>query len=161
MMNAFLGRCGYGRKLCRDHRGSEMLVCTRYCYVVICFSTSGVLYHVLCLTYCIYNILCMQAKCAYMYTVYTSILILAGLTTPGLSSLSTEPLRFPPKLILDESSASVIVIEWGESPTNISQSILYEVDYTLTPFQQPSMDPIREFVSFINIKVMMVKIHLP
>ena len=67
---------------------------------------------------------------------------------PGLSGLRAKELSFPPRLREDESSTSVIVIEWGESPTDIStNSILYEVEYVLTPFQQPPMDSVKTFVS--------------
>ena len=78
-------------------------------------------------------------------------LISVGLDTPGLSSVSAKPLLFKPRLNIDESNTSVIVIEWGESPSNIAQSIVYEVDYTLTPFLQPSRDPIKEFVSLMLV----------
>ena len=68
--------------------------------------------------------------------------------TPGLSGVTAKPLSDPPRLREEESSTSVIVIEWGESPTNIAQPILYEVDFTLTPFGESARDPVKEFVSF-------------
>ena len=71
-----------------------------------------------------------------------------GLTTPGLSSVTAEPLSYLPRLRKGESNTSVIVIEWGESPTNIAESILYEVDFTLTPFGDSAKDPVKMFVSF-------------
>ena len=70
-----------------------------------------------------------------------------GLAMPGLSSVTAEPLRRDPQLRASESSTSVIVIEWGESPTNILP-ILYEVDYILTPFGEMAMPPKKELVSF-------------
>jgi hypothetical protein len=70
-----------------------------------------------------------------------------GLTVPGLASLTAEPLNSAPRLDKDQSNTSVIVIEWGESPTDIGKPILYEVEYTLTPFRQPSMEPKKEFTT--------------
>ena len=70
-----------------------------------------------------------------------------GLIAPGLSNIEVEAPSFAPRLRQSESSTSVIVIEWGESDSSITQPILYEVDYTLTPFQQPTMDTVKEFVS--------------
>ena len=67
---------------------------------------------------------------------------------PGLSSVTAKPLSYLPRLRKEESNTSVIVIEWGESPTNIAESILYEVDYTLTPFGESARDPVKIFVSF-------------
>ena len=66
---------------------------------------------------------------------------------PGLSSVAANQLDCPPRLRENESSTSVIVIEWGRSPTNISQPILYEVDYILSPFGESAMDPVKKFVS--------------
>ena len=73
--------------------------------------------------------------------------ITEGVTEPGLSGINAQPLSSPPVLRESESNTSVIVIEWGESPTSIATPILYEVEYTLTPFLQPTMDPVKEFVS--------------
>ena len=70
-----------------------------------------------------------------------------GLIAPGLSNIQVAAPSFAPRLRQSESSTSVIVIEWGESDSSITQPILYEVDYTLTPFQQPTMDTVKEFVS--------------
>ena len=67
---------------------------------------------------------------------------------PGLSSVTAKPLSYLPRLRKAESNTSVIVIEWGESPTDIAESILYEVDYTLTPFGESARDPVKIFVSF-------------
>ena len=85
--------------------------------------------------------------------------------TPGLSGVTAKPLSAPPSLRGEESSTSVIVIEWGESPTNIAQPILYEVDFTLTPFGESARDPVKEFVSFdppvrIVIQYIHVYIHV-
>ena len=70
-----------------------------------------------------------------------------GLVATGLSNVRAGQLSYAPRLRENESSTSVIVIEWGVSSTNIPNSILYEVEYTLTPFRQPAMDPAKTFVS--------------
>jgi hypothetical protein len=76
-----------------------------------------------------------------------------GLVAAGLSNVRAGQLSFAPRLRQNESSTSVIVIEWGESSTNIPNSILYEVEYTLTPFRQPAMDPVKTFTTDTFIRL--------
>lgn len=79
---------------------------------------------------------------------------------PGLSSVAARPLVHGPRLRVNESSSSVIVIEWGESPTDIDQPILYEVDYILTPFGGSAMAPKKEFVSCMYNALLSIKLVL-
>ena len=72
-----------------------------------------------------------------------------GVMEPGLSSITAQPLSSPPRLDESRSNLSVIVIEWGVSSTNVL--ILYEVEYTLTPFLQSPMDTVKEFVSLFSV----------
>ena len=74
-------------------------------------------------------------------------LLTGGVVMPGLSNISAKPLACAPSLRTSESSTSVIVIEWCASPTSIAQPILYEVDYSLTPFGGNTMNAVKEFVS--------------
>ncbi|CAI8042252.1 hypothetical protein GBAR_LOCUS23471, partial [Geodia barretti] len=71
----------------------------------------------------------------------------------GLSNVRAGQLSYAPRLRENESSTSVIVIEWGVSSTNIPNSILYEVEYTLTPFRQPAMDPAKTFTTDTFIRL--------
>ena len=52
---------------------------------------------------------------------------------------------------MNGSTTSVIIIEWGESPSNITQSVVYEVQYTLFPLEGGSISG-REIVSAIHIE---------
>lgn len=58
---------------------------------------------------------------------------LDGIGTPGLAGVAPQNLSFPPRLRSNESNTSVIIIEWGVSPSDIPQSVVYEVQYTLNP----------------------------
>ena len=80
-----------------------------------------------------------------------------GVMEPGLSSITAEPLSSPPRLDESRSNLSVIVIEWGVSPTNVL--ILYEVEYTLTPFLQSPMNTVKEFVSCLVIMYCIISVH--
>jgi hypothetical protein len=76
-----------------------------------------------------------------------------GLVATGLSNVGAGQLSYAPRLRENESSTSVIVIEWGVSSTNIPNSILYEVEYNLTPFRQPAMDPAKTFTTDTFIRL--------
>ena len=56
-----------------------------------------------------------------------------GLESPGLENLSPQNLSSPPKLRMEGSNVSTIIIEWGESNSDIANSVVYEVNYTLSP----------------------------
>lgn len=77
-----------------------------------------------------------------------SLLISDGLERSGTAA---EKLSQPPRLRESESNTSVIVIEWGESPNNLPQPILYEVVYTLTPFDGIPTGPVNIFVSTLYL----------
>ena len=58
-----------------------------------------------------------------------------GLDAPGLSGVAPQNLSFSPRLRSNGSTTSDIIIEWGESPSDIPQSVVYEVEYTLSPLE--------------------------
>ena len=65
--------------------------------------------------------------------------LLDGLNTTGLVGVAPQNLSFSPRLRMNGSTISVIIIEWGESPSNIPQSVVYEVQYTLFPLEGGSI----------------------
>ena len=65
---------------------------------------------------------------------------LAGLDTPA--NVVPQNLKCAPRLRENESNTSVITVEWGSFETNISQSVLYEVQYNLSSIKGDSMSPV-------------------
>ena len=65
----------------------------------------------------------------------------AGLDTP--TAVVPLNLTYAPRLRENESNTSVITVEWGGFETNISQSVLYEIQYNLSSLKGDSMSPVK------------------
>lgn len=82
-----------------------------------------------------------------------------GLVTPGLLGVAPQNLSSPPALRRNGSTTSVIIIEWGESPSDIPQSVVYKVQYTLFPLEG---DPISDskIVSSVMFEYMYLYVRM-